>query len=136
VAGGADREYVEALGADLFVRRGEAAARIVREETGGGVDGIIDTANLGQQMLAAVRDEGHVVTLMPFPGAPERGVVIERVFVVDDLEKAESVAEVADLVARGVVTPRVAQTFAPEQAGAAHRMLARGGLRGRPIITF
>ncbi|MBW0101887.1 NADP-dependent oxidoreductase [Pseudonocardia sp. KRD291] len=136
VASDADRETVEAMGADLFVARGDDAARIVRDETRGGVDGIIDAAKLGQSMLAAARDEGHVVTLMPFTGATERGIVIDRVFVIDDLEKAEAVAEVGELAARGVLTPRVAQVLAPEQAGDAHRMLGRGGLRGRPVITF
>ena len=36
----------------------------------------------------------------------------------------------------GVLTLRVAQTFPAEQAADAHRLLERGGVRGRLVLTF
>ena len=36
----------------------------------------------------------------------------------------------------GVLTLRVAQTFPAEQAAEAHRLLERGGVRGRLVLTF
>jgi NADPH:quinone reductase-like Zn-dependent oxidoreductase len=36
----------------------------------------------------------------------------------------------------GLLTLRVARTFPAEQAAEAHRALARGGIRGRLVITF
>ncbi|WP_324276296.1 zinc-binding dehydrogenase [Blastococcus brunescens] len=39
-------------------------------------------------------------------------------------------------VEEGVLTLRVAQTLAAEQAAEAHRMLERGGVRGRLVLTF
>jgi NADPH:quinone reductase-like Zn-dependent oxidoreductase len=39
-------------------------------------------------------------------------------------------------VEEGVLTLRVAQTFPAEQAADAHRLLERGGVRGRLVLTF
>jgi len=37
---------------------------------------------------------------------------------------------------KGVVTLRVARTFPADQAAEAHRVLARGGVRGRLVLQF
>jgi NADPH2:quinone reductase len=36
----------------------------------------------------------------------------------------------------GVLTLRVARTFPAEQAADAHRILEKGGVRGRLVLTF
>jgi NADPH:quinone reductase-like Zn-dependent oxidoreductase len=36
----------------------------------------------------------------------------------------------------GVLTLRVARTFPAAEAAEAHRLLARGGVRGRLVLTF
>jgi NADPH:quinone reductase-like Zn-dependent oxidoreductase len=36
----------------------------------------------------------------------------------------------------GVLTLRVARTFPAADAAEAHRLLARGGVRGRLVVTF
>jgi NADPH:quinone reductase-like Zn-dependent oxidoreductase len=36
----------------------------------------------------------------------------------------------------GVLTLRVARTFPAEQAAEAHRLLERGGVRGRLVLVF
>ena len=37
---------------------------------------------------------------------------------------------------RGVLVPRVAETYPPEQAADAQRRTEAGGLRGRAVIVF
>jgi NADPH2:quinone reductase len=44
--------------------------------------------------------------------------------------------KLADLVADGRLTLRVAQTFPPERAAEAHQKLAQGGVRGRLVVVF
>jgi NADPH:quinone reductase-like Zn-dependent oxidoreductase len=39
-------------------------------------------------------------------------------------------------VHKGLITLRVAATYAPEQAAEAHRRLEAGGTRGRLVIVF
>ena len=73
---------------------------------------------------------------MPFPGNSERGIRIERVFVVDHLECARASSAVGRLAAQGLITPRVAGLFAPDEAGRAHSLVEAGGVRGRPVIRF
>ena len=41
-----------------------------------------------------------------------------------------------DLAAKGEITLRVAATFPPEHARAAHERLMAGGVRGRLLISF
>ncbi|WP_406724505.1 NADP-dependent oxidoreductase [Streptomyces sp. GD-15H] len=136
VAGEKDRDTVESMGADLVVPRDDHAPQAIREQTAGGADGLIDAARVGPPVLTAVRDEGHIVSLMPFPGAAERGIKVERVFVINDLDNADALSEIRELATSKVLTARVAKTFAPDQASDAHRMLERGGVRGRPVISF
>jgi NADPH:quinone reductase len=39
-------------------------------------------------------------------------------------------------VEEGLLTLRVARTFPAEEAAEAHRLLERGGVRGRLVLTF
>jgi NADPH:quinone reductase-like Zn-dependent oxidoreductase len=41
-----------------------------------------------------------------------------------------------ELVEKGALTLRVARTFPAEEAAEAHRVLARGGVRGRLVLTW
>jgi D-arabinose 1-dehydrogenase-like Zn-dependent alcohol dehydrogenase len=52
------------------------------------------------------------------------------------LERTDWLWEVRDLAQRGVLVPRVAETYPPEAAGDAQRRTAAGGLRGRAVIVF
>ncbi len=40
------------------------------------------------------------------------------------------------LAGSGVLTPRVAETYAPSQAAEAHRRLEAGGVRGRLVLEL
>jgi NADPH:quinone reductase len=136
VAGEDDVDTVMSMGADLVVPRSPHASKGIREQTAGGVDGLIDAARVGQPVLAAVRDDGHVVSLMPFLGFAERGIRVERVFVVDALEDSRALSEIRDLANNKLLTARVAETFKAHHVSDAHRLLERRGVRGRPVILF
>ncbi|UQX05018.1 zinc-binding dehydrogenase [Streptomyces sp. RerS4] len=116
---------VRGLGAAAFVPRGEAPAAPV--------DGVPDAAVLGAPALAAVRDGGVYVGLIPGAApAADRGVrVVEQEVAPDGAPLAELVA----LVDAGALTLRVADTFDLADAPKAHTALTTPGTRGRVILT-
>jgi NADPH:quinone reductase len=48
----------------------------------------------------------------------------------------EKLDRLREQVEQGVLTLRVADSVAPEDAGIAHEKLERGGTRGRMVIAF
>jgi NADPH:quinone reductase-like Zn-dependent oxidoreductase len=136
IAGARDEELVRGLGAAVFVPRGEAAAVEVRDAVPGGVDGVIDAALVGGAILPAVKDGGRIAAVRRFGAEPERGITVEVVSVRDYLRAPAKLASLACLVEEGRLTLRVAETYPPERAAAAHRRLERGGVRGRLVLVF
>jgi NADPH:quinone reductase len=132
----ADEALIRGLGADVVVPRGEGAVAAIREAAPGGVDGVIDAALLNAAILPAVRDGGGVAAVRQFVGETERGIVIHPVFVSEYATRQAALAELGRLAQDERITLRVAQTFPPERAGDAHRLLEAGGVRGRLVIAF
>ena len=128
----ADEELVRGFGADVVLPRGDDLPEAMR-----GVDGVFDTAVLGRGILGAIRPGGGLAYVRTWDGDDvEDGIQIHRVLVREVLERTHWLSELRDLAARSVFALRVASTFAPEQAGDAHRQLEAGGLRGRGVIVF
>ncbi|WP_327430697.1 NADP-dependent oxidoreductase [Streptomyces sp. NBC_01236] len=118
-----DEELVRSLGAARFVSGAVAA---------GSVDGVLDAALLGEAALEWVRDGGAFVGVIPGTHpASVRGVRTGAVEVAPD---GARLAELAALVDEGVLTLRVAETYALDEAAKAHARLAEGGLRGRLVL--
>ncbi|WP_181793547.1 alcohol dehydrogenase catalytic domain-containing protein [Streptomyces sp. WELS2] len=134
-AGEQDRELVTALGADHVVRRADGPDAYL-DVLPDGADAVIDAAVTGADALRLVRDGGQLVKVRPYDLDTERGITIHRVYVVDYQPKQQALAEIADLAARGVLTPRVAGLFTPAEAHLAHQSLEKGGVRGRQLIVF
>ncbi|WP_329118936.1 NADP-dependent oxidoreductase [Streptomyces sp. NBC_01465] len=123
--GAGDEELVRALGADHFVPR--------TGPLGSGYDGVLDAAVLGEAALAAVRDGGAHVGVIPGASpASERGIRVETQEVAAD---GELLAELVTLVDEGVLTLRVAETYGLEEAAKAHVRLQEGGVRGRLVLV-
>ncbi|GAA2772307.1 NADP-dependent oxidoreductase [Streptomyces rameus] len=122
-----DEELVRSLGAARFTAGADAAVAAP-----GGVDAVLDAAVLGEPALEWVRDGGAYVGVRPgaHPG-PVRGVRPGSVQVTAD---GAQLAELVRLVEEGVLTLRVAETYALEEAAKAHARLAEGGLRGRLVL--
>lgn len=131
-----DETLIRELGADAVLRRGAEYPDRVRAEIPEGVDGLVDGARLGALTARAVRDGGQVVTLLGFDGPGERDVVFRPIVVFSYARERAKLDQLRQLVEEGRITLRVAKTFPAEQAAEAHRLLAKGGVRGRLVLTF
>ncbi|MGW6541590.1 NADP-dependent oxidoreductase [Streptomyces massasporeus] len=119
----ADEAFVRSLGAGRFV--GALADR--------DFDAVLDAAVLGEPALAGVRDGGRYIGVIPqAEPASVRGV---RTGAVEVSADGALLAELVRLVDEGVLTTRVAETFALEDAAKAHARLDGGGVRGRLVLV-
>ena len=132
----ADEELVRNLGADEVVRRGDDVAANIRAVAADGVDGLADGSVQNTLVLSAVRDGGGVATIRPFQGETERDITIHPIWVSEYATAGDKLDQLRQLADNGAITLRVAQTFPAEQAGEAHRLLEKGGTRGRLVIEF
>jgi NADPH2:quinone reductase len=130
-----DRELVSGFGAHRLVPRGPGFGEAVRRSEPGGVDGVLDAAVLGADVLPGVRDGGVVAAVRAFDGEPEREIRVYLVTPPDYLHRGKDLTELVHLAERGVLTLRVAETLPWDQAAEAHRRLAAGGVRGRIVLT-
>ena len=136
IAGEDDEAFVRGAGAEVFVPRGPDLARRLRAAVPAGVDGLVDAALLGPEVHALVADRGRVVVLRGTAGPAARGVTVLRVSVQEYAKHQDALACLLALAAAGELTTRVAATLPAAQADEAHRLLDRGGLRGRVLLTF
>lgn len=132
----ADEELVRSLGADVVVRRGDDVAERIVEHASGGVDAIADGSVQNELLFPAVRDGGGFATVRGFKTEAPRGIVIHQVWVREYARNHIALDHLRELAESGTLPLRVAQTFRPEDAGEAHRLLEGGGVRGRLIIEF
>ncbi|MDX3099107.1 NADP-dependent oxidoreductase [Streptomyces sp. ME01-24h] len=132
-----DRDLVAALGADHLVPRGDGFVDAVLRLRPDGVDGLIDTAQFTRASDAAVRDGAVIATLRPAADtATDRGLRSRVVNVVENSGDTGVLTALCDHVESGVLTLRVAATFALEEAAQAHAFMEAGGVRGRPVLVF
>jgi NADPH:quinone reductase-like Zn-dependent oxidoreductase len=115
-----DEEFVRGLGADFTV---EAAP---------GWDAVADGAVLQEQGVALVRDGGLFVGVSPGAvPAEERGVTVRVVVTQPD---GARLAQLLDATASGHLPARVHAVVPLDQVAAAHRAVAKGGVRGRYVL--
>jgi NADPH2:quinone reductase len=132
----ADEQLVRELGADVVVRRGDDVAVRIRERFPDGVDGLADGAVMDALVLPAVRDGGRVATVRGYRGDGQDRVAVIPTLVRRVAQDRAALDRLREQAEQGVLTLRVARTFPAEQAAEAHRLLARGGVRGRLVLTF
>ena len=128
-----DADEARRLGAEKTVDTGPDMEAEVRETWQDGVDACLDTVGLAAGALVCVRDGGAFVTTVPWavPDAA-RGIVPGTVQVQPD---AGATAELAESVAAGVLTVRIAETLPLERFRDAYTHLKSGGLRGKVVLT-
>ena len=132
VASAQDEGFIRGLSA-TFVPRSDDPAEAIREAAGRPVDAVIDAAGLGESVLGAVRDRGSFVTsLPPRVPSPVRGIEVSAVQVAAD---GHRLGELVDLAEQGILSLRVAQTYALDDAAQAHSRLEKGGVRGRLVLV-
>jgi NADPH:quinone reductase len=129
-----DAELVRSFGAQV-VARSEDPGAAFRAVVPDGVDGLIDAAVIDAAALPAVRDGGALATLRGWSGPAGRGIRVEPLLVTGDLGRQDDLETLADHLAAGRLTTRVAATYPLERAGEAHARLAAGGVRGRLLLS-
>src|SRR3954466_13938858 len=132
----ADEQLVRDLGADVVVRRGDDVADRIREHCPEGVDGLADGSVQDALVLPAVRDGGAVATVRGYRGDGQRDLRVLPTLVRKVAQDRAALDRLRQQAEDGVVTLRVARTFPAAEAAEAHRQLARGGVRGRLVLTF
>ncbi|WP_326562724.1 NADP-dependent oxidoreductase [Micromonospora sp. NBC_01796] len=130
-----DVPRVSALGADQVVERGPGVADRFRELAPGGVDGAVDTVGTAD-LFDAIRDGGGLAWVSGGSTEAPRGIRTGYVYMPDYGGRPDELDDLRRLAETGVLTLRVADTFPPEQAGQAHRLVEAGGVRGRLVIAF
>jgi len=116
-----DEAFVHGLGAELTT------------DADAGWDAVVDAAVLGHDGLALVRDGGTYVGVRPGAApAAERGITVAVVETVPDADRLR------DLLARtasGDLPARVHAVVPLADVADAHRAVAKGGVRGRYVLT-
>jgi NADPH:quinone reductase-like Zn-dependent oxidoreductase len=131
-----DKELLNDLGVDHIIQRGNNFSEVIREIYPDGVDGIADGALLNELAIDAVKDGGSFTSIRGFKGEPQRDINFSATWVVAyncDYEKLDTLRQ---QVEDGLVSLRVADTVAPENASEAHKRLDAGGTRGRMVINW
>lgn len=132
-AGAQDEALVRAMGADVVVPRTADLATVVRDLVPGGVDGLVDAAVLRVGAQEAVRNNGAHAHLTPGPAPmPLRGITVHQVLV---HASRHALTALVRLVESGAISTRVAGIYRLEEAAAAYNRLAKGGVRGRLVLT-
>jgi NADPH:quinone reductase-like Zn-dependent oxidoreductase len=132
----ADRNDLLNLGADVVVPRGEYMLAEVRKHSPAGVDGLIDTALIGNEAAALVRDGGAVVSVRRSNPITDARLRCCYVAVTDHMGDTASMQRLADLVQRGLLKPRGGQQVPMASASQAHAMMEQGIMQGRAILDF
>jgi NADPH:quinone reductase-like Zn-dependent oxidoreductase len=134
----ADEDLVAGLGADVVVPRGPGVAARMRRVLPDGVDALLDAAVMGSAVLPAVRDGGRVIAVRPYAGSGsgERGITVSLVLVFRHLHEGGTLARLAGLADKGVLSLRVADVLPAARADEAHRRFEAHGVRGRLVLTF
>ncbi len=98
-----------------------------------GWDAVADAAAQQQQALALVRDGGKFVGVQPGnEPTSERDITVIAIVTRPD---GPRLADLLTRVASGELPTRVHAVLPLEQAGDAHRTMAKGGVRGRIVLT-
>jgi NADPH:quinone reductase-like Zn-dependent oxidoreductase len=126
----ADEALVRSFGADTVVPRGPDIAAHIRRVVSNGVDGLADGSFQSELSIGAVRDGGGFATVRGW-SMQERGIVCHATWVRQYDHRADLLRQLRQDVHDGLITLRVADTYAPAQAAEAHRRLEAGGTRGR-----
>src|SRR3954447_19889237 len=131
-----DEKTLRDLGADHVVTGSERLAEAVRRLFPDGVDALVDSAVLGVEAAAAVREGGVMVHVRAAPADADPRLAHKVVSVSKRMGDKAALEQVVADAQKGVLTPRVAKVLAMTQAAEAHRLIERGGLRGRIVLDL
>lgn len=130
-----NHDYLRSLGAEPTTY-GEGLAQRVRELAPDGVDAAVDAAGGGAlpDLVQVTGGPEHVVTIADYPGAQQTGVTFSGGMGTG--RAVHALSEIGELVDSGRFTLPVAQTFALDQIGEAHRLSETGHVRGKLVVLI
>lgn len=131
-----DAPLLRGLGATHIVPRGPGISDAVRQIFPSGVDGLVDAALISDIASGAVRHGGAAVTLRRTSPITDKRLRAFTVHVFDQDTNASALAWLAALVSEGKLTPRISLRSPLTAAAEAHRIVARGGLRGQVVLMM
>ena len=131
-----DRDLLHRLGTRHVVARGPQMAAAVRALYPDGVDALVDCALLGDEAAPLVRASGGIASVRTAQKFATPGRTVSHVGVMEQIRNTDWLTALAAQARRNVITPRVARRLPMTQAAEAHRIVERGGLRGRMVLTF
>lgn len=129
-----DLSTVQQFGADVVLPRGPEWPKQVVNAVGE-VDGLLDAAVTGPSAAQAVKEGGVLAVVRP-PGSFLGSLRVLNIQMTDYYRNHAKLAQVAQWVADGSLSLRVADVLPPEDAATAHRWLEAGGVRGRLVLRF
>lgn len=110
-------------------------AGAVRAKHPEGVDALVDCALVGDAAAALVREGGMVVSVRSSQTFDTSRVNVKFIGVLQQVDNTWALEWLSARAQERVLTPRVAHRIAFADATEAHRMLERGGLRGRIVLV-
>lgn len=133
----ADAPLVGALGADIVIDRGDATGRRMAEAAGQPLEAIVDAALIGaHDVQEGLVDNGWLVVVRQPEHDSGPGVRVHFAICVEYFDRPDKLGYLRDEVEAGNLTLRLAQTFPARHAAEAHRLLEKGGQRGRLVLTW
>jgi NADPH:quinone reductase len=127
VASDADQEWVASLGPDQVLARDTDLAQV------GPVDAVLDAVPIGAAAIAPVRAGGVALFTRGSVELPDGlDLRVEMPLVNSD---PDALRQLTTQVAEGSLKSRVAMTLDLAEAAEGHRLVERGGLRGKIVLT-
>jgi NADPH2:quinone reductase len=136
VSAASDEDFVRECGAGCFVPRGDSALAEIRTAYPDGVDGVFDLAIIGEPVTRVLAPGGRIACFKPYQPGLYTSVEADIISVREYLREAHKLHQLATLAESGQLRLRVAETVRFQDAASAHRLLERGGLRGRIVLDF
>jgi NADPH:quinone reductase-like Zn-dependent oxidoreductase len=132
LASEANHEWLRSRGV-VPITYGEGVAERIREAAPGGVDAFIDTIGGGYVELALALGvaPGRIDTIVDFAAVEQHGVKAEGNA---QGASAETLAELAGLIADGALEIPIARMYSLEQVRDAFRELEQGHTRGKIVL--
>jgi NADPH:quinone reductase-like Zn-dependent oxidoreductase len=130
----ANHDYLRSMGAEPIIY-GDGLAERVRALAPEGVDRALDAAGGGAlpALLELIGDPQHVVTIADYQGAQATGTRFSGGM--GTTRAVRALRDIRPLIEAGSFTLPVAQTFALEQIGQAHRISEGGHVRGKLVVV-
>lgn len=129
-----DAPHLMGLGSWTTVPRGQLD--VLKQDVPQGVDGLVDTAILGDEAARFVRAGGAVVLLRADQPLAEAGLRVTRISVLTQAANTEALAWLARQAGLGLLRPRIAACLPLERVRQAYEVAATPGLRGRVVLEF